>query len=512
MSTITPSLLYDYLQCPHKVWRDVHGPQAEKADEENPFLKLLWERGVQHEADVIANFGYAFLDCSRGTEAERIAKTNQALADREEYIYQGILAHGDLFGKPDLLHFDGTEYVPIEIKSGAAEEGGDGDGSGRMKRHYAVQLALYAEILNRRGLNFSRKGYIIDPSGERIEYDLNALRGTRTPETWFQFFERSCKEVSSLLADNERNDPAIMSKCGTCGWYASCKKWAVSADDASQLFYVGRTTRDVFRRDLKTSRIADLVTLDVEALVERKRSDRWFLRGVGPDVLERIILRASLMKNDAEPVMHSRFDFPAVSTDLFFDIESDPTRDFVYLHGFWVRDKRGERFVEFTARTFSPEAERRAWADAIRFIRSHDPEKMAMYYYSSYEKTTYRRLRRKYPDVIGETELEAIFAHPNTIDLYSDFIYPQTDWPRGSYGIKALADYLGFKWRDESPSGALSIQWFNDYLNTSDEKYLNRVLEYNEDDCRATMIVKDYLKRRMDNAVAVQPCLFAEFA
>ncbi|MGQ0543299.1 MAG: hypothetical protein ACT4O9_15865 [Blastocatellia bacterium] len=143
LPTITPSLLYDYLQCPHKVWRDVHGPREEFAAEDNPFLKLLWERGVQHEANIIENFGFEFVDCSTGSEADRIAKTNQALAERAEYIYQGILAHGDLFGIPDLLHFDGEEYVPIEIKSGSADEGGDENNTGKLKKHYAVQLSLY---------------------------------------------------------------------------------------------------------------------------------------------------------------------------------------------------------------------------------------------------------------------------------------------------------------------------------------------------------------------------------
>jgi uncharacterized protein len=84
------------------------------------------------------------------------------------------------------------------------------------------------------------------------------------------------------------------------------------------------------------------------------------------------------------------------------------------------------------------------------------------------------------------------------IDLYSDFVLKGTDWPLGSYGIKAIAQHLGFNWRDETPSGALSIQWYNDFLSTGDESYLNRVLEYNEDDCKATMVVKDYLKRRVD--------------
>ena len=31
--------LYDYTQCPHRVWRDIHGPQDEKVQETNPFVQ-----------------------------------------------------------------------------------------------------------------------------------------------------------------------------------------------------------------------------------------------------------------------------------------------------------------------------------------------------------------------------------------------------------------------------------------------------------------------------------------
>ena len=207
-----------------------------------------------------------------------------------------------------------------------------------------------------------------------------------------------------------------------------------------------------------------------------------------------MLLRSRLMKDGLPPVFHDSFEFPEVATELFFDIESDPTQDFVYLHGFWVRDANGEEFKDFTALAVSPDEERRVWAEAIGFINSLPHENRSIYYYSSYEKSSYRRLRKKYPDVIGEEELEAIFDHSNVIDLYTDVVIKMTDWPLGSYGIKAIAQYLDFKWRDETPSGALSIQWYNEFISTGDEKLLNRILEYNEDDCKATMVVKDYLQ------------------
>jgi len=51
---ITTSKLYDLTQYPHRVWRDEYGPQAEKIEETNPFVQLLWERGVAHEERVVS--------------------------------------------------------------------------------------------------------------------------------------------------------------------------------------------------------------------------------------------------------------------------------------------------------------------------------------------------------------------------------------------------------------------------------------------------------------------------
>ena len=99
-------------------------------------------------------------------------------------------------------------------------------------------------------------------------------------------------------------------------------------------------------------------------------------------------------------------------------------------------------------------------------------------------------MRKLYPDVISESDLESFFNNPNVIDLY-DTVKRHTDWPVSSYSLKDLAQYLDFTWRDETPSGALSIQWFNEFIETGDEECLKRLLIYNEDDCKATMILKE---------------------
>lgn len=42
---IIASKLYNYLQCPRRVWRDIYGPKNEKM-ETNEFVKMPWEKKV----------------------------------------------------------------------------------------------------------------------------------------------------------------------------------------------------------------------------------------------------------------------------------------------------------------------------------------------------------------------------------------------------------------------------------------------------------------------------------
>jgi predicted RecB family nuclease len=77
------------------------------------------------------------------------------------------------------------------------------------------------------------------------------------------------------------------------------------------------------------------------------------------------------------------------------------------------------------------------------------------------------------------------------VDLYTSVIRPRTEWPTRDYSIKSIARHLGFDWRDEDPSGASSIEWYESWLQTGDAAVRKRILAYNEDDCRATAVVLD---------------------
>ncbi len=83
---------------------------------------------------------------------------------------------------------------------------------------------------------------------------------------------------------------------------------------------------------------------------------------------------------------------------------------------------------------------------------------------------------------------------PTWIDLHEQA--KQQIQTEGPLGLKQLATAAGFKWRDPNPSGEASILWY--VVATSDdhaaaELSRQRLLEYNEDDCRATKSLRDWL-------------------
>jgi predicted RecB family nuclease len=148
--------------------------------------------------------------------------------------------------------------------------------------------------------------------------------------------------------------------------------------------------------------------------------------------------------------------------------------------------------VSFFADEVTREAEEAAFRAAWAYLSAH-PDAI-IYYYSKYERTTYRKLQERYPSVCSADDIEALFALERAVDLYFDVVEPATLWPTRDHSIKTLAKHLGFAWRDTDPSGSASIEWYQRYCKSRDPDIKTRILDYNEDDCRATRVLLDGIR------------------
>jgi len=454
---------------------------------------MLWRRGASHETKVVAGLPETsvFLAGLPGEERERL--TTEAMEGGAFLIHGGRISSGDLLGDPDILVRRGDAHVAADIKSGRGDEGAEeGEDEGRPKASYAVQVSLYCDVLERPGRSAGRIAEIWDVRGRRVEYDLSSQRGPRTASTWWDLYERTRDAVRSILAAPDSTLGALAASCGLCHWRSVCTAELEALDDLTLVPALGRAARDAISPVV--GRAVGLASLDPERCVKGRGT---LFRGVGQDRLRTFVARAKLLTTPgASGYLKTPIELPEVGHEIFFDIEADPMRDCVYLHGFLHRyggDSASERFFAFTAEEASAAAERLAFAEAMAHVAAH-PE-ATIYYYSKYERTAYRKLQRRYPDVCPAGDVEALFTSPRSIDLYCDVVTKATEWPTRNHSIKTLAKFLRFAWRDTDPSGAASIEWFDRWIETGDRAVLQRIIDYNEDDCVATRVVLDGIRQ-----------------
>jgi len=483
-------MLYDLVQCPHRVTMDLFGDYSQRA-EVSPFVQLLWEKGSLYEKKVIGNLSISFLDLSPYKEQDKERRTLEAMESGVSLIYNSRISHDDLLGEPDLLRKEGNGYVAGDIKSGSGE---DGDEDNRkLKKHYAVQLALYTDVLQKLGKWSGPKAFVWDIHGEEVLYDFQMATSQRHLENFWDVYRETLNQARQIQAHTIETLPAYSSGvCKNCVWYAACLKQLEEGNDLTLIPSLGRSKRDSLLSHIGS--ISELAETDISQYVRGRKT---IFPGIGPDTLQKMKARAQLLcQKDAKPYLREPITFPISQKEFFFDIEVDPMQDICYLHGFIERlngDNSTERFLPFYADDPTPEAEEKAFAAAWNFVKSN-PDAI-IYYYSKYERTLYRKLCQKYPRVCSSEEIENMFDPAKAIDLYFDVVLKATEWPTKDYSIKTLARYLGFDWRDTHPSGAASIEWYNRWTETKDPAIKARILEYNEDDCRATRVLLDGIRQ-----------------
>ncbi|NJM60666.1 MAG: TM0106 family RecB-like putative nuclease [Oscillatoriales cyanobacterium RU_3_3] len=189
----------------------------------------------------------------------------------------------------------------------------------------------------------------------------------------------------------------------------------------------------------------------------------------------------------SKPIPYSQSVFlPIAPIELYFDIEAEPDLNLDYLHGVLVVDryKNTEKFYAFLAESAAEEGA--AWQKFLELMWAYPIA--PIFHFCDYEVKTFKRLAKLYetPTYLWKPVLKRF------VDIHK-YVTQKAVMPVESYALKPIARWLGFEWRDANANGAQCVCWYDEWLKTGDRSILEAIVRYNEDDCRATYVVKDWL-------------------
>ncbi|HBD7428751.1 TPA: TM0106 family RecB-like putative nuclease [Legionella pneumophila] len=465
---ISPSLFFKYAKSPHWIWYDLHGDQSKKAELPELTQKLI-EGGMLHEEDCVKDLEKRTVN-EKFSEQDAEKQTLDLMKTGAELIYQGVISYveGDIKfkGRPDFLKkCEGASslgdyyYMPIEIKNSKKCD----------KSEYKKQLMLYALILEKvQGVRPSKDGFI------------NKNKETLTCDLTNKILQATNDTVGNILSILQGIEPPLKISRDSLAtpWGEVLLGEAKQKSDIGLLYNI-RVDTLIGLRNERVKTIKQMAECDINSLPK--------IKGATDSTLRRLQTQAkSLINNEIIPI--SKPEIPNALTKIYFDIEGDPFLGIEYLFGFWIEKENTEpEFKYFLAE--KPEDEQTMWAEFLKWLENESFVNYKVYHFHSYEKTQLNKLSKKYghcPQLAGFIE--------NLVDL-SKKLTDSFIFPVYFYSIKDIAKHLDFKWQHEKAGGAQSIFWYEKWLETADRTILQDIINYNEDDVRAT----EFLHRWLNN-------------
>lgn len=476
---ITDNLLFDYQRCNRRAFLDLYG-NAEQRDPPSDYLVKLRQDSLSHQMAVLGAQVSHRPQYSRQDWAVGAAATLELMRQGVERITHGVLIgeYGDgvqLISCPNLLvkqpgysEFGDWLYVPTEIRLGK-----------RPKLDYQIIATFHAYVLAQVQGAWSPTSLLV--LRQRSAYEVNLAELLPRMEEVLQ----GCLET--LRSPQEPEVFISHNRCDLCHWFSHCYQLAQGDRHLSLLPGV-TPSRYVHLKDL------GLTTLETLAHASPSRLED--LPGFGTQTAHRLVHQAqSTLYNQALPnhrlpgqtsLVSIAHELPTAPVELYFDIEAAPEHNLVYLHGVLVVDRHAQTTQFHALMAAHPKEEAAIWKDLLDVIWQYPDA--PIYHFCPYEVQTVKRLAEQY----GTPESRITPLLSRFVDLHERVTRLAT-LPVESYALKAIARWIGFRWRDTDANGAQSIFWYAQWQQTGDRTYLESILRYNEDDCRATHHVKEWL-------------------
>ncbi len=485
----SPSDLTEYLACAHAsaMSRAAARGERAKAYVGSEYANLIFAKGDQHEAAYLARLragGREVVEVGRsGSFETAAARTAELMRTGAGVIYQGAFVVGAWRGLADFVErIDepsgqlGWSYEVVDTKLARAHA----------RPSHVLQLCFYSEgVENVQGSA---------PPLAHLELG-SGLRETIRLREVAPYFRRARAAFEAAVHSDHPTSPYPCEHCGFCAFRRECEAWWLAEDHLTRVASISRSQVDLLTAGGVRTR-GRLATLPPATPIADLR----------PATLANLHQQARLqVEADSAPALpyellaleaergFARLPDPSPG-DVMFDLEGDPlwtpSRELTFLFGLLLAEADGWRYEPVWAHTIADE--RTAFQRVIDLIgeRLATYPDMHVYHYSPAEPGALQRLMADH--ATRELEVDDLLRRKVMVDLLT-VVRQAMRVGVESYGLKQIEHLAGFRREADMGSGADAVLGYERWVESDDAAELDAIARYNDEDCRATLALRDWL-------------------
>lgn len=508
---LSPSDLANFLTCRHRAGLDLAAARKvlEKPRYEDAYVAMLGRHGDDHErayVDSLRAAGKTIVDLKDADDAPE--KTREAMRAGVEVIVQARLDGDHIAGYADVLvrvdkpsDLGAWSYEAEDTKLAKVTKGGT-----------ILQLSAYSDMVGRIQGRAPKWFRVVTPGNPSTFAKSTVGREGLPPrfiveryrvEDYAAYYRMVLAALRSEVAKGheallDTYYPEPVEACTVCAWEKRCEARRRKDDHLSYIAGAGRSHRvELVAQGVGT--LSAAAAMPVPVAFKPARGSRETYNRLGDQA------RVQHQQLIEQRPVYERLDIkegeglcrlpPPSKGDLFLDLEGarfarEGGRE--YLFGLWLGDQHRAWWA------LNDAEEKAAFEEVIDLVMAAwtaDPG-MHVYHFNHYEPTAFKKLMGRY--VTRGEQLDRLLWAERFVDLYP-IARQAVRAGVESYSIKKLEHYSGYKRRVELKSvhePLLAVELALDAgapaLITTEIR--DAVQGYNEDDCRSTEVLRDWLE------------------
>src|SRR5438876_4835030 len=506
---LSPSDLNDYVECPHLTTLALEVARGTRRRPHVPedHVDLLRRKGEEHEAAYLKELRAQGRQITNviGPDpwdfATSACSTEEAMRAGVEMIYQATFVQGDWRGRADFLErveqptaLGPWGYEALDAKLARAE-----------KPTYVLQLCFYTEAIA------SIQG--AEPSAMHVLLGIGERRTLRHTD-FAAYYRRVRAGFLAALGRAAATEPYRVEHCALCEFRQVCdERWQ---QEDHLLLVAG----------IRRGQVNHLRSAGIGTLAQLAQAPATPVPHVAPRTFETLHDQAGLQLRrrttgvldwHALPIEpgcgFQQLPRPSPG-DVIFDIEGDPfwepARGLHFLFGLLTRESKtreadSEAWRYQTIWAHDRAGERQALERLVDFFRERlkqHPD-MHVYHYGAYEPTALKQLMGVY--ATREDAMDALLRREVFCDLHSVVRQGLRAGVPG-YSLKEVEALPAFRRQAHLKNGTRAVLAYEAWMTAGAAARLEEVAAYNEEDCRATLALRDWLiDHRPDGAAWAEP-------